>query len=86
VTVSGDTTDAAVAEAAADAARGVVLDAYKQSRLVDLDVTVQFTDGVLEVDVYVNPPDDADPDPEVVVEEAVAAAEAAVDDALGAPD
>ncbi|MFB6143088.1 MAG: DUF3194 domain-containing protein, partial [Halorientalis sp.] len=88
VDVSGDDrpTDAEVAEVAAEAARGVVLDAYKQSRLRDLDVTVQFTEGVLEVDVYVNPPDDAGPDPDEVVEEAIAAAEAAVDDLLGATE
>ncbi|MFB6088103.1 MAG: DUF3194 domain-containing protein [Haloarculaceae archaeon] len=72
--------DEAVVTAAAEAAEGVVLDRYKQSRLEDLDVTVSFEDGVLEVDVYVNPPESADHDPDEVVDAAVAAAEAAVDD------
>ncbi|MFB6304021.1 MAG: DUF3194 domain-containing protein [Haloferacaceae archaeon] len=72
--------DEAVVTAAAEAAEGVVLDRYKQSRIEDLDVTVTFEDGVLEVDVYVNPPEDADADPEAVVAEAVEAAEAAVDE------
>ncbi|MFB6157624.1 MAG: DUF3194 domain-containing protein [Haloferacaceae archaeon] len=78
---TGDTpSDEAVVTAAAEAAEGVVLDRYKQSRLDDLDVTVTFEEGVLEVDVYVNPPADAEPDPDAVVADAVAAAEAAVDE------
>ncbi|CCQ37885.1 DUF3194 family protein [Natronomonas moolapensis 8.8.11] len=71
-------TDEAVAEAASDAAEGLVLSRYKQSEVTDLDVTVRFEEGVLEVDVYLNAPDD--PDPEAVAEEAVEAAEAAVDE------
>jgi uncharacterized protein YicC (UPF0701 family) len=42
-------------------------------------VTVRFEDGVLEVDVYLNAPDDTE-DPEQVAEDAVRAAEAAVDE------
>ena len=38
----------------------------------------RFEDGQLEVDVYLDAPDD--PDPAVVADEAVEAAEAAVDD------
>ena len=71
-------TDEAVVEAASDAAEGIILSRYKQSEVTDLDVTVRFEDGVLEVDVYLNAPDD--PDPDAVVEEAIEAAEAAVDD------
>ena len=71
-------TDEAVVEAASEAAEGLVLSRYKQSEVTDLDVTVRFDEGVLEVDVYLNAPDD--PDPEMVAEEAVEAAEAAVDD------
>lgn len=77
---SAGPTDADIVEAAAAAAEGVILERYRQSELRDLDVTVQFTDGVLDVDVYLNPPADADEDPEAVVEAAVEAAEAAVDD------
>jgi len=77
----GEPTDEAVVEAASDAAEGLVFSRYKQSDVRDLDVTVRFEDGVLEVDVYLNAPDD-EADPEAVAEEAVAAAEAAVDDLL----
>ena len=71
-------TDEDVVETASDAAEGLVLSRYKQSAIRDLDVTVRFEDGVLDVDVYLDAP--ADPDPEMVAEEAVLAAESAVDD------
>jgi hypothetical protein len=72
-------TDDEVVEAASDAAEGLVLSRYRQSEIDDLDVTVRFEDGVLEVDVYLNAPDDTE-DPEQVAEDAVRAAEAAVDE------
>ena len=75
---SGEPSDEEVVEAASDAAEGVVLSRYKQSAVTDLDVTVRFEDGVLEVDVYLNAPED--PAPEDVVQEAIEAAEAAVDE------
>ncbi|NHX37062.1 MULTISPECIES: DUF3194 domain-containing protein [Halolamina] len=71
-------TDEEVVETASAAAEGLVLDRYKQSELTDLDVTVTFEDGVLEVDVYVNPPDDADADE--VADEAARAAHDAVEE------
>jgi hypothetical protein len=77
---SEEPTDAAVVETASEAAEGLVLDRYKQSELTDLDVTVTFEDGVLDVDVYVNPPDDAEPDAEEVAEAAALAAQDAVDE------
>lgn len=73
-------TDADVVETAAAAAEGVVFERYRKSDVRDLDVTVTFDDGRLSVDVYLNPADGTDPDPDAVVDEAVAAAEAAVDD------
>jgi hypothetical protein len=76
--VTDEPTDPEVVEAASDAAEGLVLSRYKQSEIRDLDVTVRFEDGRLEVDVYLDAPDD--PDPAVVADEAVEAAEAAVDD------
>ncbi|MDR5671731.1 Uncharacterized protein AArcCO_1929 [Halalkaliarchaeum sp. AArc-CO] len=76
----GGPTDAEVVETAAEAAEEVVFENYRQSEVVDLDVTVTFEDGVLEVDVYLNVPDDADPDPEAVVDEAARAAQDAVDE------
>ena len=74
-----DPSDEAVVDAASDAAEGLVLSRYKQSDVDDLDVTVRFEDGVLEVDVYLNAPDDTE-DPGRVVEDAVRAAETAVDE------
>ena len=76
--MTDEPTDPEVVEAASDAAEGLVLSRYKQSEIRDLDVTVRFEDGRLEVDVYLDAPDD--PDPAIVADEAVEAAEAAVDD------
>jgi predicted acyl esterase len=70
--------DAAVVEAAAEAAEGLVRSRYAQSAVREFDVTVTFEDGRLDVDVYLDAPDE--PDPTVVANEAVEAAEAAVDD------
>ncbi len=73
-----DPTDEAVVEAASDAAEGVILSRYKQSEVADMGVTVRFESGTLDVDVYLNAPEE--PDPETVAQEAVEAAEAAVDE------
>ena len=77
-------TDEEVVETASDAAEGLVLSRYKQSAIRDLDVTVRFEDGVLDVDVYLDAP--ADPDPEMIAEEAVLAAESAVDELFADDD
>ena len=71
-------TDEAVVQAAAEAAEGVIFDRYKQSNVDDFDVTVTFEDGVLDVDVYVNAPGDAD-DAQTVADDAVQAAHDAVE-------
>jgi hypothetical protein len=76
--VTQEPTDEEVVEAASDAAEGVILDRYKQSDVEDMDVTVRFEDGTLDVDVYLNAPEE--PDPAVVAQEAIEAAEAAVDE------
>jgi hypothetical protein len=76
--------DETVVRTAAEAAEGVVFANYRQSVVRDLDVTVTFEEGVLDVDVYLNVPDDeSDPDPEAVADEAARAAQAAVDDLFG---
>jgi hypothetical protein len=75
-------TDEEVVRTAAEAAEGVVFEHYRQSELTDVDVTVTFEDGVLDVDVYLNAPEDG-PDADAVAEEAVAAATAAVDELFG---
>ena len=72
-------TDDEIVEAASDAAEGLVLSRYSQSEIDDLDVTVRFEGGTLEVDVYLNAPDGTT-DPERVAEDAVRAAEDAVDE------
>ena len=73
-------TDEAVVTTAAEAAERVVFSHYNQSTVRDLDVTITFEDGLLDVDVYLNVPDDADSDPEMVAQEAVTAAGEAVDE------
>jgi hypothetical protein len=75
----GDPSDEEVVQAAAEAAEGLVFSRYRQSDVTDLDVTVTFEDGVLEVDVYLNAPTD-EHDPEQVADDAALAAQAAVDD------
>lgn len=72
-------TDEEVVQTAAAAAEGVVFSRYKQSTVDDLDVTVTFEDGRLEVDIYLNAPDD-EHDPEQVADDAALAARSAVDD------
>ena len=70
-----------VVQTASDAAEGYVFSQYKQSAVRDLDVTVTFEDGVLEVDVYLNAPEgDAETDPERVADDAALAARQAVDE------
>jgi hypothetical protein len=77
-------TDEEVVQTAAEAAEGLVFARYKQSEVTDLDVTVSFEDGVLDVDVYLNAPEDT-ADPEQVADDAALAARAAVDDLFADP-
>jgi hypothetical protein len=76
-------TDEEVVQTAAEAAEGLVLSRYKQSDVRDLDVTVTFEDGVLEVDVYLNAPE-GDADEQQVADDAALAARAAVDELFAA--
>ena len=78
-------TDEEVVETAAEAAEGLIFARFKQSRVKDFDVTVTFEDGVLDGDVYINAPDDAD-DAEAVAEEAALTAQEAVDELFAAAD
>ena len=76
-----DPSDEEVVRVAAEAAEGLVFSRYKQSAVRDLDVTVTFEEGVLEVDVYLNVPDAEDgPEPDQVADDAALAAREAVDD------
>ncbi|AEM57806.1 MULTISPECIES: hypothetical protein [Haloarcula] len=72
-------TDDEVVETASTAAEDVVFSRYDVSAVEDLDVTVTFEDGVLDVDVYVNAPDSRQ-DEAQVADDAALAARAAVDD------
>ncbi|MFB6101031.1 MAG: DUF3194 domain-containing protein [Haloplanus sp.] len=78
--------DETVVRTAAEAAEGVVFSQYRQSTVRDLDVTVTFEEGVLDVDVYLNVPEDAEPEPEAVADEAARTARDAVDDLFEAGD
>lgn len=71
--------DEEVVQTAAEAAEGLILSRLKNSDIEDLDVTVTFEDGVLDVDVYLNAPE-AEEDEEVVADDAALAAQSAVDD------
>jgi hypothetical protein len=71
--------DETVVETAATAAEDVVFSRYDTGTVEDLDVTVSFEDGVLDVDVYVNAPDGRHDEAEVA-DDAALAARAAVDD------
>ncbi|RLM90114.1 DUF3194 domain-containing protein [Halobellus sp. Atlit-38R] len=79
-------TDEEVVQTAAEAAEGVIFAHYKQSELTDFDVTVTFEEGVLDVDVYVNAPDDAAQDADAVADEAARAAGDAVDELFAADE
>ena len=73
-------TDQQVVETAAEAAEGLVFARFANSEVTDLDITVGFEDGILDVDVYLNTVDDTEEDPEAVAHEAIEAAEDAVDE------
>jgi hypothetical protein len=72
--------DERVVETAAEAARNVVFSRFDRSTVEDIDVTVTFEDGILEVDVYLNATEGRNA--EQVADDAALAARAAVDDLL----
>ena len=71
--------DDEVVRTAAEAAEDVIFSRFKQSAVRDVDVTVTFEDGVLDVDVYLNVPEARNTE-EKVAEDAALAARAAVDE------
>jgi len=79
-------TDEEVVQTAAQAAEGLVFSRFKRSAVRDYDVEVTFEDGVLEVDVWINAPDDAETDADEVADEAARAAGDAVDELFAADD
>ncbi len=75
-----DPSDETVVQTAASAARDVIFSRYDQSEVDDLDLSVSFEEGILEVDVYLDA--DGRTDPDRVADDAAMAARSAVDDLL----
>jgi hypothetical protein len=71
--------DTEVVQTAAAAAESVIFSRYSRSAVRDFDITATFEDGTLEIDVYLDVPEDRQ-DAEQVAEDAVLAARSAVDD------
>jgi len=76
---SDEPSDETVVQTAAEAAENVVFSRLDRSSVEDVDITVTFEDGILEVDVYLNAPD-ASGDADRVADDAALAARGAVDD------
>ena len=74
-----DPTENEVVQTAAQAAEDVVFSRLSRSDIEDIDITVTFEDGVLDVDVYLNT-SDSRTDADRVAEDAALAARGAVDD------
>jgi hypothetical protein len=79
-----DPTDEEVVETAAEAAEGVVFSRLARSAVEDLDVTVSFEEGVLDVEVYLHAPDADRADR--IADDAALAARGAVDDLFADPE
>lgn len=73
--------DTTIVETAAARAEEIVFERLSPSQVNDLDVTVKFDDGNLEIDVFVSAPD-ASIETSQVVDDAAIAARRAVDDLL----
>jgi hypothetical protein len=76
--------DETVVDAAADAAHEAVFARLSTADIEDLDITVSFEDGELDVTVYILAPQ-ADADVDQVAEDAALAARAAVDELVEEP-
>ena len=79
MTSTDDPTDDEVVQTAAQAAEDVVFSRLSRSAVEDLDITVTFEDGVLDVDIYLNT-SDSHADADRVADDAALAARGAVDD------
>lgn len=73
--------DSDVVRAAVDAAEDVIFSRIDRRDIEDVDVTVSFAEGQLEVDVYLNAPDSR-VDTQQIAEDATLAAGSAVDSLL----
>jgi hypothetical protein len=79
MTSPDDPTEDEVVQTAAQAAEDVVFSRLSRSDVEDIDITVSFEDGVLDVDVYLNT-SDSRMDADRVADDAALAARGAVDD------
>lgn len=77
--VESDVDETEVVQTAVDAAEDVIFSRYRRTELRDIDVTVTFEDGILDIDVYLDGPEET-ADPAQVAEDAALAARGAVDD------
>ncbi|ERG89977.1 MAG: hypothetical protein J07HX5_02150 [halophilic archaeon J07HX5] len=73
--------EAAVVDAAAAAAEQIIFSRYDRSAVRDLDITVQYRNKQLEVDVYLDVADDNN-NAEQVADDAALAARGAADSLL----
>lgn len=81
MTTADDPSDEEVVQAAATAARDVIFSRYDRAAVTDVDVTVSFEEGILDVDVYIDA-SAGDADPDRVADDAALAARGAVDGLL----
>lgn len=72
--------DEEVVRTVAEAAEELVFSRCRRSDVRDLDITVRFSEGELEVDVYLNAPEVEDADR--IADDAALAGRAAADDLL----
>jgi hypothetical protein len=80
-TTESDPPDSVVVETAAEAAEELIFTRLDPEEVADLDVTVRYEDGLLEVDVYLEAPTVSVAVSEVA-DDAALAARAAVDQLL----
>lgn len=78
---ASDPPDTVVVETAAEAAENLVFSRLDREQVTDLDITVRYEEGILEVEVYLDAPD-AEARPSEVADDAALAARAAVDELL----
>ena len=78
------TDETALVEAGAKAAEEHILSAFRSSDIADLDITIQFIDDELEIDIYLDTNSDGE-DVDQVVEDATLAAVAAIDNLRDSP-
>lgn len=80
-TAANEPPDTVVVETAAEAAEDLIFSRIAREQVTDLDVTIRYEEGILEVDVYLEAPE-AEASASEVADDAALAARAAVDELL----